>query len=285
MKLFRLMNYVLIATLAFVLIGCGGGGGNANKPIVDDITDTSTIVDDLDDIRDDEGNINLEYLDNVKLTMWSVIGEPDQTVFKKMVEQFNKEYMGMIQIDVQYVGHYDYYNALDTAYAIDYESFPEMCFMHNEKTLEYALKGYFYPLNSIMDATGIEFDFNQVYDNIGRTVVYENDRYGVPVDAHGFLTQFRQDIIKKNNLGFDNNTRFIPESYDEYNELLNKNNVTKENVTKVIENGISKPCTWGRKRRKRGSQRLPYPCRMRSMQLDGRCFLQEHCAYIQGYGA
>ena len=45
--------------------------------------------------------------------------------------------------------------------------------------------------------------------------------YGIPVDAHGYLAQIRQDIIKKNGLGFDENTRFIPNSYDEYEQLLN----------------------------------------------------------------
>jgi multiple sugar transport system substrate-binding protein len=137
-----------------------------------------------------------------------------------MVKEFNKEFAGMIEIKVTSVGHYDYYNALDSTYANDYGNFPDLCLMHNEKNIEYALKGYFYPLDDLIAKTGVGIDFANAYDNIEKTTIYDGNHYGIPVDAHGYLTQIRQDIIKKNGLGFDGNTRFVPESYEEYQTLL-----------------------------------------------------------------
>lgn len=212
MKIKRILCLLLAA--AFLLAGAGCG----KDPQPSDPDALSSIVDDLP--RDENGDFVVDYLENVQLNMWSVIGQPDQDTLLDLVKEFNKEFAGMIEIKVTSVGHYDYYNALDSTYANDYGNFPDMCFMHNEKNIEYALKDYFYALDELIEVTGVDLDLDNVYDNIEKTTLYEGKHYGIPVDAHGYLTQIRQDIIKKNGLGFDGNTRFIPQSYEEYQTLL-----------------------------------------------------------------
>ena len=239
-KIFSLFVLVLSVLL---LVSCGnskqpgdsgseGGNGGTTEKLFD-ISGLKGTVE-----KDEEGNPVFE--DEVRLTVWSVIGDPDQAVFRKMVDQFNDEHVGQIYLDVHYIGHFDYYNALDSAYQTDFEeSFPDVCFMHNEKTIEYAYKQYFYPLDELYEATGVEFDFSLAYENIARTTVYREHRFGIPVDAHGFVTQFRQDIIKKNGLGFDNNTRFIPESRAEYQQLLQALR-TKADAGELLVRNINK---------------------------------------------
>ena len=218
MKLFKkglikITSLLMIVSLLLGLVGCGNDNDDNNNN-----GGTDGIVDDLP--RDENGEFVADYLEGIELNMWSVIGQPDQDTLLKLVKEFNKEYSGMIEIKVTSVGHYDYYNALDSTYANDYGNFPDICFMHNEKNIEYALKGYFYPLDDLIAETGVGIDFANAYDNIEKTTIHEGKHYGIPVDAHGYLTQIRQDIIKKNGLGFDNNTRFIPNSYEEYQTLL-----------------------------------------------------------------
>lgn len=214
-NLTKILCLLLIAVMALGLVGCPG-----NKPIDGDKgADANSIVDDLP--RNEDGEFDPYLLENVQLNMWSVIGQPDQDTLLDLVKKFNIEYAGMIEIKVTSVGHFDYYSSLDSTYANDYANFPDMCFMHNEKNIEYALKGYFYPLDDLIAKTGVNLDFANAYDNIEKTTIHNGQHYGVPVDAHGYLTQIRQDIIKKNGLGFDGNTRFVPESYDEYQTLLN----------------------------------------------------------------
>ena len=147
MKFNRIISLVMAVALMFALVGCGGG--KDPKPS-DDI---SAIVDDLP--RDENGEFVVDYLENVQLNMWSVIGQPDQDTLLDLVKEFNKEFAGMIEIKVTSVGHYDYYNALDSTYANDYENFPDICFMHNEKNIEYALKGYFYSVDDLIELTKI----------------------------------------------------------------------------------------------------------------------------------
>ena len=201
-----------VAALAISLTGCGGRGGDDNS----DIYEKPTFEGELE--RDDEGNI---IFDNVEVCMWSIIGDPDLTVHKKLIEKFNDEYAGQIYIKLVSQAHADYYPALETTWKNDFDSFPDMCFMHNEKTATYANKGYLYPISDeTLDELGCELDFSQVYENIDRVTKFNGVRFAVPVDAHGFITNFRTDIILKNGLGFDGNTRAIPNSRAEYQGLL-----------------------------------------------------------------
>ena len=215
-NLSRIISMLIIFALMISMVGCGGNGDD--NPGNGGAINTDEIVNDLP--LDENGQFDPYLLENVQLNMWSVIGQPDQETLLKLVKEFNREYAGMIEINVKSFGHYEYYNALDSTYANDFANFPDICFMHNEKNIEYALKGYFYPIDDLITQTGVNLDFENAYDNIEKTTISDGKHYGVPIDAHGYLTQIRQDIIKKNGLGFDNNTRFIPENYEEYQTLL-----------------------------------------------------------------
>lgn len=237
-NLVALSFFAAVGTLSFALTSCGGtttgqtSGNTSNSSgdttsidtidKKDDVNfDTSKLVDDRE--YDDEGNV---IFDDVQLSMWSIIGSPDDVVFKKLVQNFNNEYRGQISLNVVYQGHFDYYTALDNTWANDFESVPDVCFMHNEKTREYQNKGYLYPLDYSSNgkdtilSTVKDLDTTQIYENIARVTKVEDTRFAVSVDAHGFLTSIRQDIIKKNGLGFDGNTRFIPSTRAELNTLL-----------------------------------------------------------------
>ena len=213
---FKKTGYALLAAVscfAVALTGCKKGGGDDEE---EEIYVKPTFEGELE--KDEDGNI---IFDNVEVTMWSIIGDPDLTVHKKLIEKFNDEYAGQIYINLVSQAHADYYPALETTWKNDFDSFPDMCFMHNEKTATYANKGYLYPLSDeTLSELGAKLDFSQVYENIDRVTKYNGVRFAVPVDAHGFITNFRTDIILKNELGFEGNTRAIPKSRAEYQSLL-----------------------------------------------------------------
>ena len=215
MKLLKLTNLVLFVALAFALIGCGSKENppaNTEPPKADDLIQNLEF--------NEDGSFNVDYLENVQLNVWSVIGNPDKTAWINLINEFNIQYSGIIQINLISQPHESYYNSLDNTYVNNYADFPDMCIMHNEKNVEYASKGYFYALDELIEATKIDYSFDNAYENIIRTTIYNGKHYGVPIDAHGYLTNIRQDIIKKNELGFENNTRFIPQNYTEYQTLL-----------------------------------------------------------------
>ena len=206
-----------ISSFTLALSGCNlfkkGGGDDKEE---EEIYVKPTFEGELE--RDENGKI---IFDNVEVTMWSIIGDPDLTIHKKLIEKFNDEYAGQIYINLVSQAHADYYPALETTWKNDFEAFPDLCFMHNEKTATYANKGYLYALSDeTLTELGSRLDFSQVYENIDRVTKYNGVRFAVPVDAHGFLTNFRTDIILKNGCGFDGNTRAIPKSRAEYQSLL-----------------------------------------------------------------
>lgn len=215
-----------MAASAVGLAACGNpgptdpsqGDGPTSAPV-----DESNPIFDISNLEND-----VEYEDDgvtpifagVEVKLMSVIGDPDLNVLKSLIEQFNKDYRGKIKISLTSVGHEDFYNTLDTTWTLSPEDMPDVLLMHNEKTGEYVNKEMLIPLDKVMETYNYSFDTSNVYENIDRGQTWLGKRFGLPLDAHGFLTHFRQDIIKKNGLGFDENTRFIPETRAEYQSLL-----------------------------------------------------------------
>ena len=174
------------------------------------------------DLEIDDGEVL--FNDEVNITLWSVINAPDDVAMQSLVSQFNSSYAGEIHINMLQYSVDDYYNALDTAWNYTPDSIPDVTLMHCEKIVSYAYKDYLYPLNDIIEATGIDFDFDQIYDNVDRANLInyggKEYRYSIPMDIHTFLFSIRQDMIKKNNLGFENNTRFYPTNRAEFQQLM-----------------------------------------------------------------
>ena len=213
MKLLKYVNFLLIAVLSLVLFGCDGHSDDPTLP-----PSADGLEQNLD--YNEDGTFNEDYIDNVTLNVWSVIGAPDKTTWENLIREFNIEYDGKIKVNLISHGHEVFYTSLENTKVNNPDEFPDVVIMHNEKTIQYAADGYFYAVDDLIDAVKIDYSFDQVYDNIERTTIHEGKHYGIPMDAHGYLTNIRQDIIKKNELGFDNNTRFVQQTYAEYQTLL-----------------------------------------------------------------
>lgn len=123
----KIMKASMIALMSMsMMVSCGG----EKEPDIDDPVEK--LENDIE--FDDDGNVL--YEDQVDLKVWCIIGEPDKTKFVQLVNRFNREYAGQINLNVNYIGHYDYYKNLDTTYTTDFEEgFPDMCIMHNEKRI------------------------------------------------------------------------------------------------------------------------------------------------------
>ena len=102
--------FAALAAMGIALTSCGGGnGGGAGGG--GSIDDDPVFDGELE--YDDDGEI---IYDNVEVTMWSIIGDPDLTIHKKLVEKFNDEYAGQIYIKLVSQAHADYYPALETTW-------------------------------------------------------------------------------------------------------------------------------------------------------------------------
>ena len=225
--------------VTLLTVSCGGGNSSVSGGGTPE-DDPIFSLDGLDNVIEIEDG-EVQFYDEVQINMWTVCSQPDLSVLESVVQEFNTYNSGEIRINLTSVPHHDFYSTLDNTWRNDREAFPDLIMMHNEKTVEYAKKGYMYPLDELIgEKTTIDFDFTQAYENIDRVTKYQGHRFAIPVDAHGFLTSFRQDIIKKNGLGFDNNTRYIPESRAEYQELLEKARAKADSAEGLLVRNINK---------------------------------------------
>lgn len=244
MKLKKLSTLFVLTASAFIgLTSCGSGSGDGPT---DDPNDTPTV--DLVDDRELDDDEKTVLFDNVELSLWAVGGEPDSSTLNGLISDFNKEYAGQINIKVSNINEENYYTQLDSTWRNDPTEFPDMMWIHNSKISLYASKAkkYLLPLTEeVLEKANCQLDFSNCYAGIDRCNVLNGTRYSISADAHGFLTYFRQDIIKKNNLGFDNNTRFIPNSRAEYQSLL-KNLTEKAKAGELLTRDINKNAdhTW-----------------------------------------
>lgn len=256
MKKSKFLFPLSLGLVSFALVACGGGsdtdtskkedssGASGTSEPISATSEYSEPPSELinlnDDIElDDDGTV---YFDNVEVKVWAVGGDPDASTMDNMIKAFNREYAGQITIVQNHINEENYYTQLDNAFANDQDSLPDFYWIHSEKVPYYAgtVKEYLLPMTpTVMEHAQLDLDFSLAYENIDRTNILKGTRYGIPVDCHGFLEYVRADIIKKNGVGFDGNTRFIPQTGDEYFKLLNdlydiaaKGQLWTRNITK-----------------------------------------------------
>lgn len=201
----------------------GGSGNNSGVTLGPSIENLS------DDIqRDSDGNVVFQ---NVELDMMSVIGAPDNAVLNGLIDQFNTTYEGQIHINVNETGQNDYYTSLTQTMESDPESLPDITLMHDHKYSEYAYKNLFYPLEDIFAKSSSSIDWDDLYSNMATTVTIGQKHYGLPLDGHGTIMIYRQDIIAKNQLNVtdgvewkdsEGNPRYVPQGRDEFRSMLQK---------------------------------------------------------------
>lgn len=238
MKLKKLSTLFVLAASAFIgLTACDPSVESPDNPDTPDVP-TNNLVDDRE-LDDDEKTV---LFDNVELNVWAVGGEPDSSTLNGLIDDFNKEYAGQINIKYNNINEENYYTQLESTWRNDPTNFPDFMWIHNNKISLYASKAkkYLLPLtDEVLEKANCQLDFSNCYAGIDRANKLKGTRYSISADAHGFLTYFRQDIIKKNGLGFDNNTRFIPESREEYQSLL-KNLTEKAQAGQLLTRNINK---------------------------------------------
>jgi len=175
MKNNKIVTTLLVSLVSVTLFGCGNNKNkdkNKNNNNNDIILDIKEIENDLE--LDENGKFNIDYLEEpVEINMWNVIGEPDLYTLTKLIDEFNDEYDGYIKINMQPLSEETYYTSLETKFVHDFQNFPDVCLMHNEVNIEYAVRGYFYPLDELIEKSGVDFSYENAYDNIERTTVLD----------------------------------------------------------------------------------------------------------------
>lgn len=179
------------AAASLTLAGCGGGSASKS---------TAT------------GNGGKEYTGpKVSLNLWNGFTGGDGDIFKKLVEQFNAEHQN-IAIAVNTYRWEDYYSKLPGA--VSSGSGPDIAVMHMDQLATFAARGVITELDDV--AKALELSEGDFAPTVWKGGLYNNKRYGIPLDMHPLGFYYNKAVMQK--AGLDPNKP--PTTRDEFTAAL-----------------------------------------------------------------
>ncbi len=170
------------------------------------------------------GNEDIDFKD-VKLNVWSIIGDPDQSYLDKVNRAFNDLYNGKISAEIKPLSTQAFYTALASTIQSDPENAPDVIIYHSERLTSFIDNNIIIPLDDYFKHTEIPFDRDEYLSNVIDECYGKNNKlYGVPLDVHAGVWFTRSDILEKN--GFAKPTN-LEEFKNVCNGLIRLNNEGK----------------------------------------------------------
>ncbi|MGB8955136.1 MAG: ABC transporter substrate-binding protein [Tumebacillaceae bacterium] len=163
----------------------------------------------------------------ITLEFWNGFTGPDGNDMKKIVDAFNQENDGKIEVKTQTMKWDQFYDKIRTV--VSSGNAPDVAVMHLDQMPRMASKGVLTPLDDLLaDANLKKEDFiPQVWD----AGIYEGKRYSVPLDVHPIALYYNVDLLKK--AGFDK----PPATLEDFVKI--------GKATTMDTNGDGTPDQWG----------------------------------------
>ncbi|KAB1918447.1 MULTISPECIES: ABC transporter substrate-binding protein [Micromonospora] len=176
------------AAASLTLAGCGGGDDSASGPAA--------------------GNGGKEYTGpKVDLKLWNGFTGGDGEIFKTLVNQFNTEHKN-IAVSVATYQWEDYYNKLPGAASSG--NGPDIAVMHMDQLATFAARGVITELDDV--AKNLELAEGDFAPTVWKGGLYNNKRYGIPLDMHPLGFYYNKTVMQK--AGLDPNKP--PTTKDDY---------------------------------------------------------------------
>jgi multiple sugar transport system substrate-binding protein len=147
----------------------------------------------------------------VTLEFWSGFTGGDGPVFLELLDRFNREHEN-ITVDMNIIRWREFYQVVPSAVATG--SGPDFGVMHLDQVGTAAARGVITPLEDIADVLGLdETDFPE---NVWRAGVFQDRRYGIPLDVHPLGMYYNRGLLAEHGLDPEN----PPQRAEEYMEAL-----------------------------------------------------------------
>ncbi|MCG5434826.1 ABC transporter substrate-binding protein [Micromonospora foliorum] len=154
------------------------------------------------------GNGGKEYTGpKVDLKLWNGFTGGDGEIFKTLVNQFNTEHKN-IAVSVATYQWEDYYNKLPGAASSG--NGPDIAVMHMDQLATFAARGVITELDDV--AKNLELAEGDFAPTVWKGGLYNNKRYGIPLDMHPLGFYYNKTVMQK--AGLDPNKP--PTTKDDY---------------------------------------------------------------------
>lgn len=134
----------------------------------------------------------------IKLEMWHGITGDDRFGIVELVERFNEEYQGRIEVEHTPLNWWpDFYDK--TAVAAAAGAAPDIGIMHRDLLPSRALLGILRPIDDLWDRFGLNDD--DFLPGIAAETRFEGVRYSVPLDVHSLLLFYNKTHLDEAGIG------------------------------------------------------------------------------------
>ncbi|MFC3501516.1 ABC transporter substrate-binding protein [Micromonospora krabiensis] len=179
------------AAASLTLAGCGGGSDSSGPAA---------------------GNGGKDYTGpKVDLKLWNGFTGGDGEIFKTLVNQFNTEHQN-IAVSVATYQWEDYYNKLPSAASSG--NGPDIAVMHMDQLATFAARGVITELDDV--AKTLELTEGDFAPTVWKGGIYNNKRYGIPLDMHPLGFYYNKSVMEK--AGLDPNKP--PTTRDDFTAAL-----------------------------------------------------------------
>jgi multiple sugar transport system substrate-binding protein len=128
----------------------------------------------------------------VTITYWNMFGGGDGAIMTEMVNKFNEEHKGQIEVKALTQDWGQFYTKLQTA--VSGGSAPDLAISHTSKLSELVDLGILVPLDAYADASGVEWgNFNQ---NMLDATIFDGRHFAMPLDAHPLILYYNKKILR-----------------------------------------------------------------------------------------
>ncbi|PWK06590.1 ABC transporter substrate-binding protein [Tumebacillus permanentifrigoris] len=170
----------------------------------------------------------------VTLEFWNGFTGPDGNDMKKIVDGFNKQYEGKIEIKTQTMKWDQFYDKIRTV--VNSGTAPDVAAMHLDQVPRMASKGVLTPLDDLLKDSDLKKEdfIPQVWD----AGIYESKRYSVPLDVHPIALYYNVDLLKKE--GFDK----PPATMADFVKIAKATTKDTDGDGKIDQWGFGMPTLW-----------------------------------------
>lgn len=170
----RVVTLLLILTLALVTAACGG----------DEASNSSS------DGNSSNGENSGEAS---KIVFWAPFSGADGEFMKTMVDKFNEEHTGKVQVDMTIVPQTDYYKTVDLAFAGE-QTLPNIMIAHVDQIPTYASRGLLADMTDFSKSAGLsEKDFPS---SVWNAIHMDDKQYAIPLDIHPLVFYWNKDMFE-----------------------------------------------------------------------------------------
>src|SRR5215211_8304421 len=129
---------------------------------------------------------------NVSLAFWNGFTGGDGPFMRKMVDQFNSEHQN-IKVSMNVLQWADFYPKVPTA--VQTGNGPDIAIMHIDQLATNAARQVIIPVDEV--ATVLEYQQDDFAPAVWSAGVWQEKRYGLPLDIHPLLFYYNQKDLQK----------------------------------------------------------------------------------------